>query len=130
MLIIHSLGPDNTYRSLHAFAQFISCGNNATVFHILHRSLIADVHLDACALFPRESLRHQLCQLLLLLERADDLLCALFIGKLRVFENVRRAARVYMHILVDLDGVRHRVQYIPYHFAVYPGLFLEPCDKP
>ena len=129
MLVIHPLRSDNSYRSLHAVPQFIGCGDDTAVLHGLHRRLVSDIHLDACVVLLGKGLRNQLCELLLLLKGADDLLCALLVAELRILENVRRAACVDLHVVFHMDDLRHRIKHISHHLAVDARLLFQPCDQ-
>ena len=47
LVIIHSLGADDSDRSLHSVAQIVHCGDYAAILHALYFVLAADVNLDS-----------------------------------------------------------------------------------
>ena len=125
LFIIHPFRSDDPDLSLQAVRQFICSGDDAAVFHALHRGFITDVDPDAVrqirALIAfRQKLRH----LVFIFKRPDDLPGAVCVRQLRITEDVRGAAGIDLHFIVPAERFAQRLHDFCDHPAVRTGFIV------
>ena len=118
LLIVHTLGTDNSYGSPQSVAQYIIGCHDAAVPHRLNQSLISDINLYACILLAVSLICKQIFKKLFLLQSSQKLTGLLSVAQLRVLENIRGSSGINLKILLICPDslcnlIEHQIHDLP-----------------
>ena len=128
LIVVHTLWSDNSYRTSHAFSQFIGGSYHTAVLHGLDLSLVSDINLNACFIIIRKAVLYKLCQLILLFEGVVQLTRLLLVCQFRIPENIIGSACIDLKILFLFNPFCKRIYHVSDDGTVYACLLLHPCD--